>query len=308
MEQEYREINNELVVPFYRKFCKAFQLPFHFFDEMNIDSQNKEIANSLTRRYWDIEFHVHDKAMSLFNVLKPEFVFYKNQILQFKFSSWDEFSHHSWTIKEFLNLTADSLYYQKKLESRFQKAIATLALTALVLTPAIVGYCLNKLLVSQWIASTIGIITGMAASFFIARVADTIPKKMTDDKQFMKIAANKVNEIRSQLTNETECHNSATPEELKELVQNFRQHYVEGSSCPNEDFNQDNEDSYNELQKKVHGFVEILENEIERLQKERESISDLELKYVVKMEISGLRWARDRFNESFSNILRSSGK
>jgi hypothetical protein len=42
-KEEYRELNNELIVPAYRRFCEELNLRFHFWDELPKDSYDPEI-------------------------------------------------------------------------------------------------------------------------------------------------------------------------------------------------------------------------------------------------------------------------
>jgi hypothetical protein len=40
-KEEYRELNNELFVPAYQRFCKELDIPFHFWDELPKESSDR---------------------------------------------------------------------------------------------------------------------------------------------------------------------------------------------------------------------------------------------------------------------------
>jgi hypothetical protein len=58
---EFKEINNELVVPEYRRFCDNFNLPFHFADELPSGSIPPEILHKELRlhQYQHIAIHYY---------------------------------------------------------------------------------------------------------------------------------------------------------------------------------------------------------------------------------------------------------
>jgi len=131
-EEEYRELNNELVVPAYRRFCEELNLPFHFWDELPKDSFDPEISHG--------EFELHKEAMELFNKLKPELVLFKDNIVRFQFTSWDgTFSYDLWPIQDFIERTSDELFYLKNLEKRFEIISSILAFVISL------GFCCNSI-------------------------------------------------------------------------------------------------------------------------------------------------------------------
>lgn len=79
-EDQYKDLNNELVVPAYRQFCRANGLNFHFWDEL----PEKEFDLKTSRR--ELEFH--KEAMDLFNRLKPEYHLFRDNVISFQFISW----------------------------------------------------------------------------------------------------------------------------------------------------------------------------------------------------------------------------
>lgn len=108
--KEHALINNELVVPLYRSFCKDNGLKFHFWNELPKEDFNPVVA--------DKEFELHKEAMELFNQLKPEFNFFKGKIIQFKFTSWaGDFEYNTFEMDEFLKFVGDELRYLKSIQS-----------------------------------------------------------------------------------------------------------------------------------------------------------------------------------------------
>jgi len=102
-EKERQELNNELIVPAYRRFCKEFNLPFHFWDELPEGSHNAKISLA--------ENTLHREAMNLFNRLKPQFVIFKDRIVTFRFEDWaGDFKYKTWSIDNFLDETSNKFY------------------------------------------------------------------------------------------------------------------------------------------------------------------------------------------------------
>lgn len=77
---QFKEVNNELVVPAYRQFCRDNDLNFHFWDELPKEAFDLKISGR--------EFELHKEAMDLFNRLKPEHNLFRNQFVTFWFTSW----------------------------------------------------------------------------------------------------------------------------------------------------------------------------------------------------------------------------
>ena len=107
------ELNRELVVPAYRSFCAELDLPFHFWDELPHSEFDEKIGSG--------EFGLHNEAMNLFNALKPEFVFFKGDVVSYQFTDWGgDFQYDRTPVDQFLAETADRLFYLQHLEKRFQ--------------------------------------------------------------------------------------------------------------------------------------------------------------------------------------------
>jgi endogenous inhibitor of DNA gyrase (YacG/DUF329 family) len=106
--EEHKKLNNELVIPLFRNFCREYGLNFHFWDELPEGLYDPKIA--------DKEFELVNEAMDLFNRLKPEFSFFRGKIVRFKFTSWDgDFKYVTWVMEEFLELISNELSYLRSL-------------------------------------------------------------------------------------------------------------------------------------------------------------------------------------------------
>ncbi|MBM7558175.1 hypothetical protein [Halanaerobacter jeridensis] len=113
-KEEYRDINNNLVIPSYRKFCKELDLPFHFWNELSKEDFDPRISLE--------ESPLHKEAMEIFNIIKPEVVLFKDKIIKYQFTSWDgQFRYNSWSVSQYLEKTSDELFYLKKLEESLEK-------------------------------------------------------------------------------------------------------------------------------------------------------------------------------------------
>jgi hypothetical protein len=193
-EKEYREINNELVIPAYRRFCEELGLSFHFWDELPVDSFDPEIAQG--------ESALQEGAMNLFNRLKPELVLFKDKIVKFQFTSWDgTFTYSSWSIQEFLEQTSDELFYLKRLERRYETVSALLVLAGCFLTFLATTVLLSKFLPWEFLRGVsfwLGLGLGAALYYPLARSMKNIPKRIIDDGRLDGLAT-RIHELREQL-------------------------------------------------------------------------------------------------------------
>jgi hypothetical protein len=96
------EINNKLIVPSFWKFCRALHLPLTF-GEQNRESEQPWDPGRLVD-----EMPCHREALNIFNVLRPEYYFYKGQVVNFRFvSGMGDSEYDVWPVKEFLDKTSD---------------------------------------------------------------------------------------------------------------------------------------------------------------------------------------------------------
>lgn len=111
-QAEFKEINNELVVPEYRRFCDEFNLPFHFADELPPGSIPSEILRK--------ELRLHQEAMDIFNEVKPAFASFKGDVIAYRFTDWGgDFTYVRKSATDFIAEAADRLVYLHHLEKRF---------------------------------------------------------------------------------------------------------------------------------------------------------------------------------------------
>jgi len=127
VQQEYRgRLNNEIVVPSYRRFCKEHGLGFHFWDELPEGEFDPEISEK--------ERKPHEEAMNLFNALKPEFIIFGNSIVWFRFTDWGgDFTYRAWSIQEFLDEAAARIAKAKVWERQAQNAVGIISAIVVLL-------------------------------------------------------------------------------------------------------------------------------------------------------------------------------
>lgn len=174
-QNEYRELNNELVVPAYRKFCRDHDLPFHFWDELAPDAHDPAINLK--------EFSLHHEAMNLFNRLKPDVVLYNGRVIRFQFDSWDSFRYSSWPVNQFLEEACDSICHARQLERRCASLASGLAIMILLVVGigferiAVVGFGIENPLFVQgafWLSFGVSIGLGIFLYRKCLRVQSTI--------------------------------------------------------------------------------------------------------------------------------------
>lgn len=234
-ETEYRELNNELVVPAYRRFCEELHLPFHFWDELPKDAFDSEISLK--------EFELHNEAMDIFNRLKPDLASFKNSVVRFQFSSSDgDFKYTKWSIQDFLEEIADDLFYLKNLEHRFETI--TLVLTGL---STLMVFCLTVFLTSKFTPWEflkdaplwLGLIFGGGCYYWLSKWIKKMPRKILDDDRLVGIPE-RIQKLRENLANARglrpnplrqkrlghlimqELQESMTPSEIEKLVRRLK--------------------------------------------------------------------------------------
>jgi len=193
-EKEYRELNNELVVPAYRRFCEELNLPFHFWDELPKDSFDPEISHD--------EFELHKKAMDLFNKLKPELVLFKDKVVRFQFTSWDgSFSYDVWPIQDFIEKVSDELFYLKNLEKRFKIVSSILAFGSSFLVFVATVFLLGKFSPWDFLSQAsiwLGIGLGGVMYYLLMRQINEMPRRIIDDGRLEGVA-DRIHSLREQL-------------------------------------------------------------------------------------------------------------
>lgn len=125
-------LNDEVVVPAYREFCRANGLAFHFWDELPENAFDAQTA----RR----ESGLHHEAMDLFNRMKPEFIVRDGFVVRYQFTSWDgDFEYSSWPIEEFLSNTANEAISIKSMKRSFEIVLCALLLLASIALAVFLG-------------------------------------------------------------------------------------------------------------------------------------------------------------------------
>jgi len=128
------KINNELVVPTYRQFCRDNNLPFHFADEQ------PEEAESIDPKVLLSEMNLHHKAMEIFNQLKQDVVFFDGMVVRFQFTDWGGgFDLSCWTVDDYLTESVDLMVHRRHLEKRLVVVTGVLTIVSFVFT--ILGLC-----------------------------------------------------------------------------------------------------------------------------------------------------------------------
>ncbi len=108
--EEIKELNDELVVPAYRRFCRENGLKFHF--------QDGELRGRRDRRIFEEEFKLQHEAMTLFNRLKPEYHLQGNQVVSFQLIAWGlDIKLRRTTVEDFFQKHAELLSQSKRDEN-----------------------------------------------------------------------------------------------------------------------------------------------------------------------------------------------
>lgn len=127
-KKEHGDIDNNLAVPSYRAFCKAYEINFHFGDEIKDLDPNKRSVILLD------EMPLHGKALSLFNFVNKPYHPFRKDIISFAYTSWDDFDYEILTPEEVAceMENKDIDIKKSKNESVFYAAIALISSSLLV--------------------------------------------------------------------------------------------------------------------------------------------------------------------------------
>ena len=94
-EKRYKELNNELVIPDYEKFCidKKIQIP-----SMN---------DALQSKFSGLKKHneLSENSLNLYNKIKRKYHFFKSRIVMFHFSTTSDFTYNEFSVEEFIDIT-----------------------------------------------------------------------------------------------------------------------------------------------------------------------------------------------------------
>lgn len=127
--KEHKDINNNLAVPAYRSFCKAYEINFHFGDEIVDFDRNKHPPILLD------EMPLHGEALSLFNFKNKPYHVFKNHLISFVYTDWSDFDYEKLTLDEISNQLEkrDADIKMLKYKNKFFSTLASWS-TSLLLT------------------------------------------------------------------------------------------------------------------------------------------------------------------------------
>jgi len=124
-EKEHKDINNNLAIPSYRAFCKAYEINFHFGDETKDFDSNKRSAILID------EMPLHGKALSLFNFVNKPYHPFREGLVSFAYTSWDDFEYKTFDLDEIADMIEKKDEIIKKLKKE------SLIYGVMVLVPSI---------------------------------------------------------------------------------------------------------------------------------------------------------------------------
>lgn len=178
-EREYREINNELVVPQYEALCRELGLSALLSAPLDTSAGRSRL-------------HHHNDAMNLFNRLKPEYVVFKNQIVWYQFTEWGgRFRYEATPAASFLDETANRLYYLQGLERRYLHVRTAVAWLVAIGVLIALGFATAPFVPPQfaWFMILPEFAVAVAASSWVDRRLARVPKSMADDGRFRDAVA-----------------------------------------------------------------------------------------------------------------------
>lgn len=130
-DEEKKDINDNLVIPLYRRFCREYGVNFHFGDQKYALDENILSAIRLE------EIPLFGQALSLFNYIKQPYHAYKEGLVTFNYTSWDSFDYRKMYMEDTAKMLSEKESETIKLETLFASCyvialIATFVLTALI--------------------------------------------------------------------------------------------------------------------------------------------------------------------------------
>lgn len=125
--KDKKDINNNLAVFLYRKFCKEYGIKFHFGDEKY--SLDKNIIFEIRLK----ETPLHGQALSLFNFINQPYHAHKGNLVSFIYTSWDNFDYEKINTEEIAKTLSKKESEIAKLESLFISCYITTLIVTFVL-------------------------------------------------------------------------------------------------------------------------------------------------------------------------------
>ena len=157
-EDEQTRLNNEIIVPAYRQFCRENNLAFHFRDELPNELFNPEVEME--------EHKLHQEAMNCFNNLKQKYVLFNNKIYTYHFTDWGaSFEFQSWQIDDFLNQANELENTDASLQRQLDTALGHLRANTLLFLIVLIGLMFHLLKVPYELYLIV-LIAAIAITFF----------------------------------------------------------------------------------------------------------------------------------------------
>lgn len=175
-EEEYRIINNGLVVPEYHKFCKNNKLNFHFWSKLPKDQYNPEIGQK--------ESLLHNEAMDLYNKSKNRYHYFNGNVVEFYFTEWGYFNFKNYSIPEFIQMVETKEKEIKFLSKRFNITLAIALASVAVILLATIGFVayfdgfrILKSSLGSYLFSVLCVVLLIAVPTYMERIIRKFPKK-----------------------------------------------------------------------------------------------------------------------------------
>ena len=190
--EENKDINNNLAVPSYRSFCKAYGISFHFGDEIKDFDSNKRSAILLD------EMPLHGKALSLFNFVNKPYHTFREGLVSFSYTSWIDFSYETFDLDEI----ADMLERKNETIKKLKNESLIYGAMVLVLSVMVTGIVAVKIVdldifVTIVFIATVSLLAAMPNAIYSR-------KKKSEQRKFDK----KLSELKQKLKNISDKHES----------------------------------------------------------------------------------------------------
>ena len=189
-DPEFGELNRELVRPTYRRFCEELELPFHASSDLSGDP-----ALALG------EDRLHPDAMVLFNRLKPWFVFFKGDVVEYQFTTTIGcFNYEKTPVNRVLQETADQSFYLRHLEQRFEVVCSMVTGVVFCLAYALTIWPVLIIVAQRFtFPSVLLALAGpIALSLWFSSRIRRMPKRIVDDGR-MKGFVKRVRDLQEKL-------------------------------------------------------------------------------------------------------------
>lgn len=186
--EEYKEINNNLAVPLYRKFCKEYGLNFHFADE--IKKNGGKIDNN--RIFYEMK--LHDEALNLFNYLNTHYYPFRGRLVSFYYETSVDFHYENLTLSEVAVEMENKDIMLKKLEKESTLYLYTISILFFIIS-IIIGSILSSITRSDLLFYFFLILGLLAPTALFSNIYEI--KRKSEYKKFEK----RLSELKGKLNN-----------------------------------------------------------------------------------------------------------